>query len=323
MLKLHLALLGVLVALAVALALRGTASSPPAQRPSPESDSSALLLPDAALLATLDVRELRRSVWGRATLDRIAELHSVQGEQSCARRELEAVDRIHLAVRVELAAEAAPSLAIVADGKLGADGVLRCARALTLSRQGDPVVSRLGSFATLRNRRGEGELAVRDGGPLILSGGSYFRELVDRAQGLVPTEASLLQQLHRALHQQTRDAPLRLSWVLQPGWLEQWLGDAELGASALGDVRAVSASAQLAERLRVRAVFTTASVDSTPRVEQTLRDLLEPLTRGLELELGPGQVEHTISRDKERVRLQLSAPILALASKLEALSAAP
>lgn len=319
MLKLHLALLGVLVALAVALGLRGTSSLPP-PRPSVEPDGSELLLPDAALLATFDLRELRRSAWGRASLDRLAELHAGPAEESCARRELEGVERIHLAVRAELAADAAPSVAVVADGKLAAEPVLRCARALTLGRQGDPVLSALGSFATLRDRRAEGELAVRDGGPLILSGGTYFRELVDRAQGLVPAEPSLLEQLHRALRTESGGAPLRLSWVLKPGWLEQWLGDAELGASALGEIRAVSANAQLAERLVVRAVITTQSVGSTLPVEQTLRSLLDPLTRALELELGPGQVQQTITRDKERVRLQVSAPTLALASKLEALT---
>jgi hypothetical protein len=77
--------------------------------------------------------------------------------------------------------------------------VLRCAELTIRQRGGTPVRSRLGAFVSVRDQaKPIGEVAIRADGLFVLSGGQYFRDVLDRAAGATrPDEqAQKREQMH-------------------------------------------------------------------------------------------------------------------------------
>jgi hypothetical protein len=128
-------------------------------------------------------------------------------------------------------------------GPLSRSKVLRCAALSIADRKGEPVQTRIGKFHTIRDQRKRGgELAIRDGGPLILSGGAYFRELLDASESSRPGAA--LARSRDAAHAELRQQlgisePLLVSWVLPPNWVAHFVPAQEAKLSPLADIRAV------------------------------------------------------------------------------------
>jgi len=108
--------------------------------------------------------------------------------------------------------------ALIAETSLEPEPVLRCAEAVMRKRGGQPVRSRLGTFTSVRDRgKPLGEVAIRADGLFVLSGGQYFRDVVDAANGaVVGDEASRLRtQLHLGMRR--RLEPSQLVATLLPG----------------------------------------------------------------------------------------------------------
>ena len=80
--------------------------------------------------------------------------------------------------------EAASDFALIADTSLEPEPVLRCAEAAIRKRGGSPVRSSLGAFTSVRDQsKPLGEVAIRADGLFVLSGGKYFRDVIDSANG--------------------------------------------------------------------------------------------------------------------------------------------
>lgn len=116
------------------------------------------------------------------------------------------------------AAPEASDFAFIAQTSLEPEPVLRCAEAVIRKRGGQPVRSNLGRFTSVRDQgKPLGEVAIRDDGLFVLSGGQYFRDVVDAANGAAVGDdaARLRTQVHVGIRR--RVAPSLLAVTLLAG----------------------------------------------------------------------------------------------------------
>jgi len=96
-----------------------------------------------------------------------------------------------------------PDFALVAETELEPEPVLRCAEAVIRKRGGVPARSRLGAFQSVRAQaKPLGEVAIRADGLFVLSGGEYFRAVVDAASGAAVSDEAA--RLRSAVHATVR-----------------------------------------------------------------------------------------------------------------------
>lgn len=115
------------------------------------------------------------------------------------------------------AAEDSGEFGLAAAGDIDDEPLLTCAAKVIEARGGRPVVTTIGSFRSVRDASGgggSGEIAVRKGGPLILSGGPYLRAMIDAADLRSPTIRSSV--AHTRLAKEVGDASIRITAVLTP-----------------------------------------------------------------------------------------------------------
>jgi hypothetical protein len=95
-----------------------------------------------------------------------------------------------------------PDFALIAQTSLQPEPVLRCAEAVIRKRGGTPVRSSLGAFSSVRDQgKPVGEIAIRGDGLFVLSGGQYFRDIIDAASGSLHVDeaARLRGNVHAAI----------------------------------------------------------------------------------------------------------------------------
>jgi hypothetical protein len=186
----------------------------------------------------------------------------------CGFEPLLALKRVAFAMpfRAEASATGA-DFALIADTSLQTDPVLRCAEAVIRKRGGTPVRSNLGSFTSVRDQgKPLGEVAIRADGLFVLSGGQYFRDVIDAANGAVigDESARLRTQLHRAMRR--RLVPSQLIATLLPG-----VGLPLPGVRALGLGLEVQGDVRL--RGFVGCASTAACSDARRLIEQLKGDI--------------------------------------------------
>lgn len=114
----------------------------------------------------------------------------------------------------------APDFALIAQTALDVEPVLRCAEAVIRKRGGTPVRSALGEFRSVRDQKKPlGEIAIREGGLFVLSGGQYFRDVVDAASGrIAPDPAARARDLkHGEIRRKLTPAQLVVTMLDGPG----------------------------------------------------------------------------------------------------------
>lgn len=170
---------------------------------------------DALLVATADVNVLRRVT---ALAPIFAEAGEIPGlgkvRDVCGFDPLERVTEVAMGVP---ASGADGDFGLVALGAADADAFLACASKAIEARGGRPVVNPIGSFRTVRDSAARGssaEIAVRDGGPILLGAGTYLRAMIDAADGRVPRVSTDL--LHERLSREIGPGALRITVVLTP-----------------------------------------------------------------------------------------------------------
>jgi hypothetical protein len=178
-------------------------------------------------------------------------------------------------------------------------------------RGGTPTRTTVGGFVSVRDRNGvsEGELAVRDDGLALLSGGRYLRDMVDAAGGRLASAAGDAD--HRALRAAIgTDSALIATWVVpvdQPGWQVAVAGVSE---SDLDHVRAAALAIRLSAAVRLRALVQCDEEAPCRRLaatlEQRLREASGPLTR---LWLGFDPTRVRVDAAGKRVTLSLALTV--------------
>jgi hypothetical protein len=243
-----------------------------------------------------------------------AELLGEQGKELLGLRELCGLEPLlglrHVVLAVPPARDAAPSdFALIADTSLELEPVLRCAEALVSKRGGSPVRSRIGRFVSVRDQKKPlGEMAMRDDGLFVLSGGQYFRDVVDAASGVVaPIDeaARLRNQLHAGIRR--RLSPSQLLLTLLPE-----------GQLPLPGVQAVGLGFELGETVRLRGFVGCKTERDCAAAREVIDGLRLELQRDAGLSgLGSAQLEQhglELELQAELPREQLVPLLLALAN---------
>jgi hypothetical protein len=220
------------------------------------------------------------------------------------------------------ASEHADDFGVVATGRFSAAQITRCASAAISQRGGDPVSSELGTFSSVRDRKTDGgEVAARDGGPLIVSGGRYFRDLLDAAEGNVakrehqdPKDAA-----HAELRRTLGPGTIIATWLLPDGWFERFAGEDSARLSPLRALKAIGARLDVGQELRVSLMFECGDAASATEIAQ--------LTEQLRASLGALALDPTLSsvarrivvvREAARLRLNLTLDEAELRAVLDA-----
>lgn len=296
--------LGVVIAALVAV---GYAFGVQAPHSAPVADATnveplALIPSGSAFLLTADVPALQRSEVGALLAQRVGRATGKLATL-CGFDPLRRLNQLAIAVPSAGNAnqpEHPEDFAIVASGQFTAEEIVRCASASIRERGGDPVTSELGHFSSVRDRaheRGTGEVAVKDGGPLIVSGGSYFRELLDAAEGrAVRSEPAASDARHAELRRTLGAAPLLATWLLGDGWLERVVGEGgDARLSPLSGMRSVAARVDGGHEARLEVLLDCADSDSAARISSLLGEL-----RG---SLGALPLDPALSSAAQRIRV--------------------
>lgn len=223
--------------------------------------------------------------------------------KTCGLEPLEHVREVALAVR---AAGSQLELGLAAAGDFDGEPFARCAESLVRTRGGEPVRTTVGSFTTVRDRRRgwDGEVAVRDGGPLLVGGGTYLREMIDASEGRIPALAT--DPAHAKLRAALGEPHAVVATLLPPaGWVQRVAGEAAARRSPLAAIEAVTIGLAVGDdvivdgRIRCRTAETCRAVG----------DLLQEL---------PGLLAAPGEPDRQRLVTRLAGVTLEIGGKLTA-----
>lgn len=282
--KLRVVHAGLLLALVVAIGviLRFVPRSPATVVRAPVRRPLEIIPAGAAFVLSADLVALRANPLARRVFaERLRSLAAAP--KDCGLDPVNDLDEIVIAVQDARALGeldrpfGSGGLAVVAGGKFRTAAVSECAAASIRARGGDPVLTPIGSFVGVRDRkRGGAEIVARDG-LLVVSEGAYLRALLDAADGK-GAEGGDLERTRDRLHGELRrrlgdDTPVRATLSLPPGWLEQTLRDPEASASPLSKLRSAAAGVKLGTALSVNALLVSESAADSAALETVVRSL--------------------------------------------------
>ncbi len=173
-------------------------------------------IPAGALaVATADLGVLRRS---DAFAPLLSETREIPGlgkvRDVCGFDPLAGLSELGVAVP---AAGGDGDFGLVASGMIDPDALLSCASKVIEARGGRSVVNPIGAFRTVRDASlstSGAEIAVREGGPVLLGAGNYLRSMIDAAEGRVPSARA--DGDHTKLAAEVGPGALRITVVLTP-----------------------------------------------------------------------------------------------------------
>jgi hypothetical protein len=213
------------------------------------ADPVGLVPAGAELIMTVDVEGLAVTVGRDLLAAGGAGLLGLQ--QDCGFEPLLALRRLAFAIPTR-PAESASDFALIAQTTLEVEPVLRCAETLIRKRGGRAVRSELGQFRAVRDQaKPGGEVAIRADGVLVLSGGDYFRDVLDTINGTAaPDETARLRTaVHGGLRRQLGAADLVVT--LLPGRM-----------MPLAEVQALGLALRVKQRLELAGFVGCSNVES-------------------------------------------------------------
>jgi hypothetical protein len=306
-------LAGAVVLVGVVLAMRRT----PGWAPAPGIAPLAIVPAGAAFVIDVDLARLRTSRTG-AELTKLGWARLSATGSSAAFQPLRDVDEVVVAVpgtarrAHERATAFEPdSLAVVAvgrfTGKAAADAAVERIRA----RGGDPVRTPLGTFESVRDLRGTGEVATRDG-LFVLSDGAYLRAVLAAAEGH-RTDGNASEKIRDRVHAELRrsfgrGAPITATLTLPEGSLEAALGDPEVRFSPLSLVRSAALRVNVDDDVDATALLICATTDDCTSVAKFLIEVRGDIERALGSNAAPHRFGE-IRENKERIEFSLSLTI--------------
>ncbi len=302
---LHLGLLVVLSATAIAVAW----CSPPYERKPPIRRRPALaLVPSGAeIVVTARVEQLRTTTLGRLLTAQGRQLPEIGTlEQVCGFDPTEQIRELIVAVPTMTTSTGSQTdFAIAVAGDFEAVRLVGCASSVVRHRGGEPAATPIGTFTTIRDRRNpeKGEIAVRDGGPAILGGGNYLRDLIDVAEGR--GRSALDEGLHRALRQTAdpaNDGAIVASWLPGPEWFEPV--DPE-GVRPAAAVRGLALRVGVSPDLYLRLVLACSPAAGCDPVTPSVRNLRSKLALPAHDFLGLDLDRVAIEQHTQHVELSL------------------
>ena len=182
--------------------------------------------------------------------------------------------------------------AFVAATSIDAQRGLKCAEQVIQKRGGSTGRTQLGKFTSVRDlSKPVGEVAFRPDGMFVLSGGQYFRDVMDAAAGAVQVNdaARLRTQLHRSLRDKLGPAQLKLTLLPE-------------ASSVLRGVLALGLGVEVGADVGVRGVVVCGSVEACSKAH----DVIVGASRQMAKEPGLSGLR-TLKVLEQQDRLELSA----------------
>ncbi|MRG96962.1 hypothetical protein [Polyangium spumosum] len=214
-------------------------------------------IPEGALLvATADLGALRRSPSFAPLLSETREIPGLgKVRDVCGFDPMAGLNELGVAVP---AAGEGGDFGLVASGTIDPDALLACASKVIEARGGRSVVNPIGGFRTVRDASlstSGAEIAVREGGPVLLGAGSYLRSMIDAAEGRVPSARA--DSDHTKLAAEAGPGALRVTVVLTPEQRRTLLEEIALSGaqgSPAASVVGLGLSVSIGERVGLSAV---------------------------------------------------------------------
>jgi len=316
--NIHFGVLGAALAVSVWVFGAQPRSGEPATRSGAHALAAAersplsIIPPGSAFMLSVDVRELARAPLGMFLAERLGRTAGANKlAQTCGFDPLLALDQLALAIpSADLAASAHPDFGIVASGRFRAAEITRCASTAINARGGEAIRTQLGGFETVRDRNASnGEIAAKDR-LVVVSGGSYFRELLDSAESAprVPAREDARSLKHGELRRALGPGALVVTWLLGEGWFERVAG-AETNArlSPLSALKSAGARMNVDKTAELRILLECADSDGASRIASLLGELqaaldawpLDPALKSIAKRI-------TVKRTEARLRLDLT-----------------
>ena len=287
-----------------------------------ERSPLALIPPGSAFVLSLDVGALARAPLGAFIAERLG--RSAGGSklsQACGFDPLARLDQLAIAVpSANLGAQEHPEdFGIVANGRFTAEEITHCAKTVISARKGEAIQTKLGNFDSVRDRKASGEIASKDG-LLIVSGGSYFRELLDSAEGNAKAHEAK-DARHAELRRTLGPGPLVATWLLGEGWFERVAGDeANARLSPLSALETVSARIEVGKTAQLLVLLECADSEGASRISALLDELRSALrTFPLDPTLVGVATRIAVNRSEARLKLTLELNQAELSSVLDTL----
>jgi hypothetical protein len=308
----HWAVLALAVALlgAALIAKKPWVSAPKAPRLSP----LAIIPAGPAFVLHVDLARLRESKAGRE----LSELGWARYSPNAnwAFEPLRDVDELVLAVpgdarfgREHGASFEPDAVALVATGNFPTKAITDAAFERIRARGGKPLLTKVGSFDSVRDLEGSGEVSARDG-LLVLSDGAYLRALLAAAEGhrsdgtdLERTRDHVHAELRRSFG---RGAPVTATLTLPSGWLESAFGDSVAARSPLALVRSAAVRVTVGERVELEGLLLCANADDCSHVAKFLVNARGDLETALGSDAALRHFRDVGKQDGERVEIALS-----------------
>ena len=286
--NIHLGVLGASLALAVWVFGAQPRSAGPATHgdtlsPATDERSPLAIIPaGSAFVLSVDVRALSRSPLGAFIAERLGRSAGASKlAQACGFDPLARLDQLALAIpSANLAAQEHPEdFGIVASGRFKAEEITRCASSAITARSGEPIRTKLGSFDSVRDRKASsGEIAAKDG-LLVVSGGSYLRELLDSADSDTRAgPAGIRDARHAELRRALGPGPLLATWLLGEGWFARVAGEeANARLSPLAALKTMSLRVNVGRTAELLVLLDCAESEAASRIASLLGELRSSL----------------------------------------------
>lgn len=168
---------------------------------------------DALVVAVLDLASLRASAVGPALLGSAREVPGLGSVKAvCGSDPIDTLES--LAFAIPKGGEGGDFGVVGLGGPVDGDALASCAAKIIARRGGKPLVSRVGSFVSVRDESSAsgGELAARTGGPILLGSGSYLRAMMATTEGRSPSVVGV--EPHRGLFEGIEQRTVRLSFTV-------------------------------------------------------------------------------------------------------------
>ncbi len=296
-----LVFLGSLALLGAALLLRDKPTAHVRQE-APRLSALGAIPAGASLVVTMDLARVRQSPLGATLTDNGRILPGV-GRLSdvCGFDPTSEIEELALA----LPKGDSTDFGLVATGSFSEKKMAECASAIVAKRHGRPGLTRVGSFVTIRDLgRTQGEIAVRDGGPVLLGDGHYLRDLIDTAEGRIDNVAH--DETHESLRKSVGDGAVVASWVVPPGWMERVTDSQLVRLSPLSSLRAVALRVNVTPKVNVLAMLGCSSDAACGDLAGVLDSLRRDLSPAIRHELGQDPLQEAkISTAGRVVTVQL------------------
>lgn len=265
-------LLVVTLVLAVVVAKRARHAEPAAPERS-RTDPMTLVPAGPRLLISADVASLMKVAAN--DLARLGGDKLLGLRDTCGFEPLLALERVVFAMPFADAPGAGrgSDFAFIAETSIEPQQGLSCAERVIKKHGGSPARASLGAFTSVRDlNKPLGEMALRPDGLFVLSGGQYFRDVMDAAVGTVKLDAAaeLRSQLHRSIRDKLGPAPLKLTLLPE-------------ASSVLQGVLALGLGLDLGHDIDLRGLVACASEPACGKAREVIEDAKYQLSKDPQL----------------------------------------